>query len=111
MNPEIVSVSDDGVLSAKKAGETNIVVTEASTGLVSVCTVSVYNNPQQNPGDVNEDGSVDLKDVVIMSRALAGGWDLYLNENNADVNKDSSFDLKDVTLVRRYLAGWDVTLA
>ena len=111
MNPEIVSVSDDGVLSAKKAGETNIVVTEATTGLVSVCTVSVYNNPQQNPGDVNEDGSVDLKDVVIMSRALAGGWDLYLNENNADVNKDSFFDLKDVTLVRRYLAGWDVTLA
>ncbi len=111
MNPDIVSVSDDGVLSAKKAGETNIVITEASTGLVTVCTVSVYNNPQNNPGDVNEDGSVDLKDIVIMSRSLAGNWDSYLNETNADVNKDSSFDQKDVTLLRRYLAGWDVTLA
>lgn len=111
MNPDIVSVSDDGVLSAKKAGETNIVITEASTGLVTVCTVSVYNNPQNTPGDVNEDGSIDLKDVVIMSRSLVGNWDSYLNETNADVNKDSSFDQKDVTLLRRYLAGWDVTLA
>ena len=62
-------------------------------------------------GDVNEDGSVDLKDVLMMRRALAGGWELAINEQNADVNKDGSFDLKDVTILRRYLAGgWDVTL-
>ena len=62
-------------------------------------------------GDVNEDGSVDLKDVVAMRRALAGGWDLSINETAADVNKDGSFDLKDVVTLRRYLAGgWDIEL-
>ena len=61
-------------------------------------------------GDVNEDGSVDQKDVTLMRRALAG-WEVTINETNADVNADGSFDLKDVTILRRYLAGWDVTLA
>ena len=46
-----------------------------------------------------------------MRRALAGGWDLSINETAADVNKDGSFDLKDVVTLRRYLAGgWDIEL-
>lgn len=61
-------------------------------------------------GDVNGDESIDLKDVVVMRRALAG-WDVELNEANGDVNKDGSFDLKDVVVLRRFLAGWDVAIA
>ena len=61
-------------------------------------------------GDVNDDGSIDLKDVTFMRRALAG-WDVTINEATADVNKDGSFDLKDVVVLRRYLAGgWGVEL-
>ena len=63
------------------------------------------------PGDVNNDGSLDLKDIVIMRRALAGGWDLRIDGEAADVNKDGSFDLKDVVLLRRYIAGgWGIEL-
>lgn len=67
---------------------------------------------EKKSGDVNEDGSVDLKDVTLMRRALTGGWEMTINETNADVNGDDSFDLKDVTILRRYLTGgWDVTLS
>ncbi len=62
-------------------------------------------------GDVNADGSIDLKDVTILRRYLAGGWNVTINEANADVNGDGSIDLKDVTILRRYLAGgWNITL-
>ena len=62
-------------------------------------------------GDVNEDGSVDLKDVTILRRHLAGGWNVKINEYNSDVNGDGSIDLKDVTILRRYLAGgWGIVL-
>ena len=27
-------------------------------------------------GDINEDGSVDLKDVVLIRRHIVGGWDV-----------------------------------
>ena len=62
-------------------------------------------------GDVNADGSIDLKDVTVLRRHLAGGWNVTINEANSDVNRDGSIDLKDVTILRRYLAGgWGITL-
>lgn len=67
-------------------------------------------SPKITLGDVNDDSSIDLKDVTFMRRALAG-WDVTVNETAADVNKDGSFDLKDVVILRRYLAGgWDIDL-
>ena len=66
--------------------------------------------PAFTPGDVNGDSSVDLKDVTVMRRALAG-WNVTVISEAADVNKDGSFDLKDVVILRRYLAGgWGVEL-
>lgn len=63
------------------------------------------------PGDINTDGTVDLKDVVLLQRYLSGGWNVIVNETNADVNKDGSINVKDVVLMQRYLAGgWSVTL-
>lgn len=65
----------------------------------------------RTPGDPNGDGVIDLKDVVLIRRYLAGGWDLTVNEANADVNDDGILDLKDVVILKRYLAGgWNVTL-
>ena len=63
-------------------------------------------------GDVNNDGEIDLKDVVLIRRYIAGGWDVELDTETADVNNDGEVDLKDVVLIRRYIAGgWDVELA
>ena len=65
----------------------------------------------RKPGDVDRDGDVDLGDVVLITRWLAGGWNVTLNCAVADINDDGIVDLKDVVLIRRYLAGgWGVTL-
>ena len=72
----------------------------------------VFENGQcwKLPGDINEDGSVDLKDVVLMRQYIAG-WEVEINTRNADVNVDNSIDMKDLITLRRYIAGgWDVTL-
>ncbi|MBQ7547744.1 MAG: RICIN domain-containing protein [Clostridia bacterium] len=62
-------------------------------------------------GDADGDGDIGLKDVVQISRYLAGGWDVTIDEAAADVNKDGVVNLKDAVLLRRYLAGgWDVVL-
>ena len=63
-------------------------------------------------GDVNDDGSVDIKDVTILRRHLAK-WAGYekIVKLAADVNGDGVINSKDVTILRRYLAGWEgVTL-
>ncbi len=65
----------------------------------------------RTPGDSNGDGVLDLKDVVLMRRFLAGGWDVTVETDNMDVNGDGTVSLKDSTLLSRFLAGgWNVTL-
>ena len=62
-------------------------------------------------GDVNGDGTVNLKDVVMIRRYIAGGWNVTINESIADVNGDGNVNLKDVVMIRRYIAGgWNVEL-
>lgn len=62
-------------------------------------------------GDVNGDGSIDLKDVVLIRRYIAGGWNVTIDKTAADVNNDEAVNLKDVVMLRRYIAGgWGVTL-
>lgn len=62
-------------------------------------------------GDANGDEVIDLKDVIIIRRYIAGGWNMDINTENADVNNDDKIDLKDVILIRRYIAGgWDIEL-
>ena len=54
---------------------------------------------------------VDLLDVAVLARHLAGGWNVTIDADAANVNGDGTVDLKDVVLIRRYLAGgWNVTL-
>ena len=63
------------------------------------------------PGDADGSGRADLRDVAVILRALAGGWDVTADETAADVNRDGVLDLKDAALLRRYLAGgWEIEL-
>jgi len=48
------------------------------------------------PGDVNEDGSVDISDVTALIDYLLSGTGT-VNTDNADVNGDGSIDISDVT--------------
>ena len=56
-------------------------------------------------GDTNGDGLIDLKDVTMLRRHLAGGYNVTVVEDSLDVNGDGTVDLKDVTYLRRGLAG------
>ena len=60
-------------------------------------------------GDIDGTGEVDLSDVNVISKYLAG-WDEDVNEAALDVNGDGVVNLKDLVLLSQYVAGWDVTL-
>ncbi len=78
---------------------------------VESCSAQISIVRKDKLGDASEDGSVDLKDVTVITRWLAGGWDVTINETNADVNHDGEINLKDAVLIRRFLAGgWGVVL-
>ena len=64
------------------------------------------------PGDINGDGTVDLKDVTFVRR-LVTGYSVTANKLAADVNGDGEVTMKDVVLIRRYVVdaeGYGVTL-
>ena len=60
-------------------------------------------------GDVNSDGAIDVKDVVLFAQYLAG-WDVSLDLDAADCNNDGETNIKDIVLLAQHLAGWNVTL-
>ena len=55
-------------------------------------------------GDATEDGNVDMKDVLLVRKFIAG-LAAAINRYAADVNADNSVDMKDVLLIRKYIAG------
>lgn len=64
------------------------------------------------PGDINGDGTIDLKDVTLVRR-LVTGYSVTANKFAADVNGDGEITMKDVVLIRRYVVdaeGYGVTL-
>lgn len=84
------------------------VVFETVSGTVSVDNIDSH---VIRPGDTDEDGEITLQDVALITRWLAGGWNVTINRMNANVNQDGVVDLKDAVLIRRFLAGgWSVTL-
>lgn len=74
-------------------------------------TTSSSSQPTRIAGDANGDKNVDLRDVVLITRYLVGGWNAVIQTSVADVNADNAVDLKDVALIHRYIVGgWGVTL-
>ncbi len=57
------------------------------------------------PGDVNNDGATNAKDVTFLRRYLAGGYNVSIQEAVSDCSGDGAINAKDVTFLRRYLAG------
>lgn len=57
------------------------------------------------PGDVNNDGLINGKDVTLIRRYIVGGYNQSIEERAADVNEDGRISGQDVTLIRRYIIG------
>lgn len=60
-------------------------------------------------GDANEDGSVDMKDILSIRKNLAG-LDVHIDMDLSDVNFDGLVDMKDILQLRKFLAGLPSTL-
>jgi hypothetical protein len=54
-------------------------------------------------GDINDDGIIDVADVITLRRYLAGGYDITIDESSADMNDDGLITITDVLLLRRFL--------
>ena len=61
------------------------------------------------PGDVNNDGKVNVRDLGLMQQYL-NGWDVTMSLTAADVNGDGKVNVRDLGTLQQYLNGWDVTL-
>ena len=59
-------------------------------------------------GDLNDDGTINLADLTLLTRHLAD-WTDYaeINEDAADINEDGQVSLADLTYLTRALAGWE----
>ena len=64
-------------------------------------------------GDANRDGSIDMKDVLVLRLNIASIMGVEIPEIDrqaADVDGDGELTMKDVLLLRQFVAKWDVTL-
>ena len=79
------------------------------------------------PGDVNDDGKINMMDIVVLSRYIVDGckydpdgYAVRINESAAEVNADTKINMMDVVLISRYIVdgcetvpepdGYNVTL-
>lgn len=61
-------------------------------------------------GDVNGDGVIDLRDLLILKKYLSEEKTDDIALKNADLNVDRHVDLKDFLVLKKYFAEWDVQL-
>ncbi len=60
--------------------------------------------PGINYGDVNQDGSIDVRDVVLVMQYIIGLRDLTDDQlEAADVNRDGEVNVQDVTMIMRHI--------
>ncbi len=60
--------------------------------------------PEGLLGDANDDGVVDMKDIIRIRKYLADPDVTPINMENADVNLDGVIDMKDIIRMRKHLA-------
>jgi len=74
---------------------------------------SLIPGPAFTYGDTNDDGAIDIKDIVLIRQYVAnydddlGTSTVALVEAAADVNADGAIDIKDIVLLRQYVANYD----
>jgi hypothetical protein len=106
-NVSVVSVSDRGVIKAEAIGETDVVATiknDKGAEYSLTCHVIVVEGGGSEgiKGDVNQDGAVDIADVVAVYNIMAGN---NPNGLNGDVNQDGATDIADVVAIYNIMAG------
>ncbi len=91
----------DGASDATKT----VAIGSATASAVTYETFEIKKVAAYKVGDVNSDDKVNLGDVVLLRRFIAGSYSVTIAQEAADVNKDGKVNLGDVVLLRRYIAG------
>lgn len=59
-------------------------------------------------GDVNKDGRIDIRDLVLLKKRLAKYMDITIVEKACDIDGNGIVDIRDAVLLSRHLAGFNV---
>ncbi len=88
------------VLAAAESADTDY----DGTGPLYVPVTNTDDPSEYDPGDVNGDGEVDLKDAVLCLKVLAGFTDLGKINLTADVHSDGRIGFEDLFFILKKLA-------
>lgn len=106
---EILTITPEGKITPLKDGDAivNVIFKESEYGKKAGFDVKVtVTNTKMKPGDVNEDGEVDIKDLQIILRGVCEKVTLTKRqEMAADVVKDGKVDIQDLRKVLRFVCG------
>ena len=112
-NGEILTLKFQALQSAQE-GPTEITLGNPSAydvdydipATANTATITIFS---RFPGDANDDGNLDGRDLVRMKQYFAG-YSVTINEANADVNGSDSVDGRDAIRLCQFFAGYDVIL-
>lgn len=106
-NPQIVTVDDNGTVTAKREGKTTVKVMTPDGRFEAGCEVTVLETTGSRlPGDINGDNLVDVQDVVLVTRHVLSHSSLDENQlRAADVTDNGIVDVRDVTLIMQFALG------
>ena len=69
-------------------------------GATAVTTFRIY-----VPGDVDGNGTVNMRDVLRLRQYMAGGYGVTVDPDDGDVDHNGSINMRDVLRLRQYMAG------
>ncbi len=55
-------------------------------------------------GDVNDDGKINMRDVVLLQQVV-NGWNVAYNKDAADHNGDGKINMRDIVALQQYING------
>ncbi len=88
----------------RRTGAKTAVVLLTITFIIIAFASMTTSAPEVTYGDVNQDGSIDVRDVVLVMQYIIGLRDLTDDQfKAADVNKDGSVNVQDVTMIMRHI--------
>ena len=102
ITPTLVATDEDGALilsddKAKLGDNEYFAVMEGSMMVGSSTCVTVVEKPLL-PGDANDDGALDVFDVVLISEYILNP-DILINMSAADCNADGNIDVNDIVTI------------
>ncbi len=88
----------------RRTGAKTAVVLFTITFIIIAFASMTTGAPEITYGDVNQDGSIDVRDVVLVMQYIIGLRDLTEDQfKAADVNGDGKVNIQDVTMIMRHI--------